>query len=117
LSENQPIELIYKELQKNGKQVTITFRKICPYSSATKKDQTEKKKGISIVFFFKYDRKQIRDYILYKIHDLHYGFVPTKNLHCTFLTLSSKDSFPKPNYYFTDLIKEQIKKFLKARKN
>ena len=115
MANNERSELKYIEFRKD-RHVDITFKKICPCSSGTIKEQTTKKNGISIVAFFSNnDKKQIRDIILPEIHDLHYGFVPTKNLHCTFLSLSSKETFHESNSYFNVLIKEQIKKFLCER--
>ena len=119
MSKDQSPELNYTEYLKKDrkvKEVDLTFRKVCPYSSGTKKDQTTKKKGISIVTFFSNeDKKLIKKDIMHKIQDLHYGFVPTNNLHCTFLALSSKESFTESNDYFNDLINERIKIFIESK--
>ncbi len=118
MSDYEGTELKYEEFRKDGKNVDITFTKICPDSSGTIEKQKTKKKGLSIVVFFSNeDKKRIRDDIISQIQDLDYGFVPTSKLHCTFLTLSSKDSFPESNNHYNDLIKEHIENFLKVRKN
>ena len=116
MSENQQTELTYTELRIFG-QINITFTKICPDSSGTRKKQKEEKKGISIVAFFSSrDIEKIRKSIITKIHDLHYGFVPTRKLHCTFLSLSTKETFQEPNDHYTELMNEQIEIFLSNRK-
>ncbi len=116
MSENQKQELRYTEFRIFG-QVNINFRKICADSSGTRKEQKEEKKGISIVVFFSSkDKEKIRKSIINEIDDLHYGFVPTKNLHCTFLSLSTKETFQETNDHYIELIKEEIKNFLDKRK-
>jgi hypothetical protein len=107
--------------KKKGKILHLSFRKSCPDSSRMIENQTTQKKGLSIIAFLSYRyKKQIRINIINKIDDLHYGFVPTKNLHCTFLGIDSQYIFKENiNDYFNSLIKENIEKFfqLQARKN
>ena len=82
-----------------------------------RKEQKTSKKRISIVLFLSNNTKEIiRKKIINEITDLHYGFVPTNNLHCTFLSLSSKDTFLESNIHYNVLIKEQIKNFLDIEK-
>lgn len=109
--------LKYIEWQKGRQDIPITFNKICPDSSSTKRDQTTTKKGMSIVAFFSYlYKKRIRIKIINKMHDLNYGFVPTTNLHCTFLTITSKESFTDSSPYFNELIQERIKRYKQVKK-
>ena len=109
--------LEYIEKQK-GRDLKIKFRKICLYSGMIE-EQTTQKKGLSIVAFFSYRyKKQIRINIINKIDDLHYMFVPAKNLHSTLLTISTKNLFQeKSNNYFTYLIKEQLTNYFNDQKN
>jgi len=112
--------LEYDEIQKTGKTVHISFRKICADSSAKREYQTTEKKGMSIVAFFSQtDKEQIRNDIMNKIYDLHYGFVPVKNLHSTLLTIyPSKNTVQeKPNDYFNYLVKDQLMNFFNDQKN
>jgi len=72
---------------------------------------------MSIVAFFPdIYKKQIATNIINKINDLNYSFVPVTNLHCTLLSISSKESFPETNPYFNKLIRKRVEVFLKARK-
>ena len=108
--------LKYIERQK-GRDLEIIFHKICTDSSGTIKNQATEKKGISIVTFFSYKyKKQIRSNIINKINDLHYGFVPVNNLHCTLLGIDSKYIFKEnTNDYFDFLIKTNIEEFFRDR--
>lgn len=116
MSDNQLPELNYIEFWKE-EEVKITFRKICADLSGIIEKQKIQKQGMSIVSYFsKEDKECIRNQIISKIQDLHYNFIPTNNLHSTFLTITSKESFTKSNYLFIDLIKEEMEKFLQERK-
>lgn len=116
LSDNQLPELNYIEFWKE-EEVKITFKKICPDSSGSIEKQKRKKKGLSIVSYFsKKDKECIRDKIISKIQNLDYNFIPNNNLHSTFLSLTSGESFVKSNYHFIDLINEQIEHFLQEGK-
>lgn len=115
MSDIQLPELNYIEFWKE-EEVKITFRKICAELSSSIEKQKRKKKGLSIVSYFsKEDKECIRDQIISKIQDLHYNFIPTNNLHSTFLSLTSGESFAKSNYHFLDLIQEEMEKFLQER--
>lgn len=108
--------LKYIERQK-GRDLEIIFHKICADSSGTIENQATEKKGISLVTFFSYKyKKQIRSNIINKINDLHYGFVPVNNLHCTLLGIDSKYIFKEnTNDYFNFLIKTNIEEFFRDR--
>ena len=112
---SSPLE--YDERQKGGKILHLSIRKICADSSGTIEAQTTEKKGISIAAFFSYKyNKLIRSNVINKINDLHYGFVPANNLHCTFLGIDSKYIFnDNTNDYFNCLIKQSLKEFFKDK--
>lgn len=115
MSENQQPELNYTEFWEE--KVNISFRKICPKLAGTIEDQKKDEKGLSIVVFFsKEDNELIINKIISKIINLPFGFIPTIELHSTFLTLTSKESFIEYNNHLIDLIIEQINNFLEERK-
>lgn len=114
--------LEYIEKQK-GREIPITFHKICPDSSNTIKSQAcKQKKSLSIVTFFEKDdnfNKLIKNDIKKQLEDLNFNFIQTERLHCTFLGLyPSKQTFTESsNEHFDYLITEKVKEFFIDKKN
>ena len=113
--------LEYSEFQK-GREITINFDRICPYSFNTIQNQVcKQKKGLSIVAFFNDTddfSKFIKDEINNKIEKLKCKFVPIERLHCTFLGINLKYIFKEDlNDYFIELIRKTIKDFFDERKD
>jgi hypothetical protein len=113
--------LEYSEFQK-GREITINFDRICPYSSNTiQNHMCKQKKGLSIVAFFNDTddfSKLIKDEINNEIDKLKCNFVHTENLHCTFLGISRQHIFNENlNEYFIGLIQKTIKNFFDEREN
>ena len=114
--------LEYSEFQK-GREITINFDQICPYSSNTIQNQMcKQKKSLSIVAFFNYTddfSKIIKDKINNEIDKLKCNFVPTEKLHCTLLGINPSQHIFKEdlNDYFIELIRKAIKEFFDERKD
>ena len=109
--------LEYSEFQK-GREITINFDRICPYSSNTIQNQVcKQKKGLSIVAFFNDTddfSKLIKDEINNEIDKLKCNFVHTEHLHCTFLGISPQQNLDE---YFIGLIQKTLKNFFDERKD